>query len=61
LAFWDFTKEVIKQAKHEVRDEDTKVIPGWAGILMTFFAEYIVWILSGREESNLSGMGFDTV
>jgi sterol-4alpha-carboxylate 3-dehydrogenase (decarboxylating) len=56
--FWDFTREVAKQAGHEVKKDDIKVIPRWAGMLMAFFAEWIVWIVSGgKRESDLTRYG----
>jgi len=49
---------IAKQAGYPVKKKDIKVIPEWVGILMAFFAEWFVWIVSfGRRESNLTRFG----
>jgi len=56
--FWDFTREVAKQAGFEVKKEDIRVVPRWVGMVMAFLAEWSVWIMSGgRRESNLTRYG----
>lgn len=56
--FWDFTREVAKQAGYEVKKEDIKVVPRWVGMVMAFVAEWSVWIMSGgKRESDLTRYG----
>ena len=56
--FWDFTRAVAKESGYPVKSNAIKVIPMWVGMLLAFFAEWTVWILSfGRRESNLTRHG----
>ena len=56
--FWDFTRAVTKESGYPVKSNEIKVIPMWVGMLLAFFAEWTVWILSfGRRGSNLTRHG----
>jgi sterol-4alpha-carboxylate 3-dehydrogenase (decarboxylating) len=56
--FWDFTREVAKQAGYEVKKGDIKVVPRWVGMSMAFLAEWSVWIVSGgKKEPGLTRYG----
>ena len=56
--FWEFTRAVAKAAGHPVKASEVKVIPRWAAMLMAFFAQWVVWIVSfGGKESALTTYG----
>jgi sterol-4alpha-carboxylate 3-dehydrogenase (decarboxylating) len=58
FAFWDFTREVAKQAWYEVKKGDIRIVTRWVEILMAFLAEWSVWIVSGgRKEPVLTRYG----
>jgi sterol-4alpha-carboxylate 3-dehydrogenase (decarboxylating) len=56
--FWDFHREVAKQAGFPVRKEDIKILPRWLMMVIAFFAEWWVWVFSGgRRERTLQRSG----
>jgi sterol-4alpha-carboxylate 3-dehydrogenase (decarboxylating) len=56
--FWNFTRAVAKAAGHPINVNEIRAIPRWAAMLMAFFSEWLVWILSfGKKEPNLTRHG----
>jgi sterol-4alpha-carboxylate 3-dehydrogenase (decarboxylating) len=51
--FWDFHREVAKQAGFPVRKEDIKILPRWLMMVIAFFAKWWVWVFIGGRESTL--------
>lgn len=56
--FWDFSREVARQAGFPVRAEDVKIIPRWLAMLMAFVMEWWAWIsILGSRQPALTRSG----
>jgi sterol-4alpha-carboxylate 3-dehydrogenase (decarboxylating) len=56
--FWDFIRAIAAEAGYPVREEEVRAIPRWLGMLLAFFGEWWVWIVSfGKRESGLTRYG----
>ncbi len=56
--FWDFQREIAKQAGYEVKKSEIRIISRWTAMMLAFVAEWWVWIVSGgKRESGFSRHG----